>query len=308
MEWFLYGLIPPLLYAVTNVIDKNLLEKYFPEENGATTLLMFSALMSILVVPIAFFADTSVLEVSPQNAAVLAFVAALDIVLIWAYLKALQQDDTTTVIVFYQSMPVMALVLGFVILGETITGRQGFAMAIIIVGTALVSFERKTDGETGFNLKRKTVFYMGIACLAWSLETVVFKAVALEESVWRSLFWEHVMLAVIVAIIALVAPKQRRAFVDRFRKHSRGIITLNVANEAIYMTGNVIVSFVAMLAPVALILLMQTYQAIFVFAIGICLAILLPKRTADELPSATEFWQRIGAIAITGVGSYILLT
>lgn len=308
MEWFFFGLIPPLLYAVTNVIDKNLLEKYFPEENGATTLLMFSALMSIVIVPIAFVADTSVLDVSPQNAAWLIIVAVLDITLIWAYLKALQQDDTTTVIVFYQSMPVMALVFGFIILGETITGREGLAMAIIIVGTALVSFERKTDGGTGFNLKRKTILYMGIACIAWSLETVLFKAVALEENVWRSLFWEHVILAVIAMVIALLLPKQRRAFVDRFKRHSRGIITLNVVNEAIYMTGNVVVAFVAMLAPVALILLMQTYQAIFVFVIGICLAIFLPKRSADKLPSATEFVQRIGAIAITGVGSYILLT
>ena len=43
MTWFFIALIGPFMYALTNHIDKILLEKYF-KNNGVGTIILFSSI------------------------------------------------------------------------------------------------------------------------------------------------------------------------------------------------------------------------------------------------------------------------
>ena len=74
--WFLLGLVGPFLYALTNHIDKHLLSTYF-KEDGVLTLIMYSAMLALCVVPIAFIFDSSVLGMGMENMLALAGVAVL---------------------------------------------------------------------------------------------------------------------------------------------------------------------------------------------------------------------------------------
>ncbi len=301
--WFFLALVGPFLYALTNHIDKTLLEKYF-KEDGVVVLIIYSALLSLALVPIAFFMDTTVLSVSMTNMLVLAGVALLDVILLWAYLKAMEGDEPTVVIVFYQLVPVLGLVFGYFILGEVVSSMQLSAMAVILVGTSLVSFEMSE--EHGFKLKKKTIGYMLIACTCWALESTIFKKVALEENVWRSVFWEHLVLGMVGIGIFALMPKYRKRFMRQFWKNSGQVVGINAANEALFMAGNTVMAFAAMLAPVALVLLVNSYQPIFVMAIGVLLAVFFPK-LANEKLSKYHIAQKLVAIVITGVGTYLLL-
>ena len=301
--WFLLGLVGPFLYALTNHIDKHLLRTYF-KEDGVLTLIMYSAMLALCVVPIAFIFDSSVLGMGTENMLVLAGVAVLDVILLWAYLSALNEDEPTVVIIFYSLVPVLGLLFGYLILGETISSMQLAAMAIVIAGATIITVEFVSGGS--FRLKWKTTGYMLIACTCWALETTVFKMVALEESVWRSLFWECLMLGAFGVGIFVLSRKYRNAFLKQFRKNSKSVVSLNVLNEGLYTVGNIAVAFAAMLAPVALILLLNAFQPIFVMAIGVGLAIFFPK-FATEKATRHQVIQRLVAIAVTGVGTYILL-
>lgn len=101
MDWFFLALIGPFLYALTNHIDKILLEKYF-KQGGVGTLMLFSSLLSALVLPFFYFADSTVLDVSGINVIILTIVAILNIGLLWLYFLALKGDEASVVIVFYQ--------------------------------------------------------------------------------------------------------------------------------------------------------------------------------------------------------------
>src|SRR5690606_34620198 len=164
------------------------------EESGVEVLILYSSLLSVLALPILWWLDNGVLEVDIKSIAVLCGVAALNLTLLWAYLKALSEDETTVVIIFYQLVPVLGAILGYFILGETLSARQLLGMFIIIVGTSVISFEM--DEKKSFRWRKHTLGYMLLACLCWALETTLFKDVALEENVIRSLFWEHLVLAV----------------------------------------------------------------------------------------------------------------
>ena len=301
--WFLLGLVGPFMYALTNHIDKHLLTNYF-KEDGVLVLIMYSALLALCVVPVALWVDPTVLSVGAENIAVLGGVAVLDVILLWAYLSALNEDEPTVVIIFYSLVPVLGLAFGYFILGETITEVQLLAMAIVITGAAIVSVE--IDAANSLRFRSKTVGYMLIACVCWALETTIFKKVALEENVWRSLFWECLILGGVGIGIFALSAKYRRRFLGEFKKNSAAVVSLNVLNEGLYTLGNIAVAFAAMLAPVAIILLLNAFQPIFVMAIGLAVAIFFPK-FATEKANKQQVMQWLIAIAISGYGTYMLL-
>src|SRR3989338_9839050 len=135
MSLFLFTLIGPFLYALTNHIDKHLLDKHF-KQGGAGTLILFSSLLSACALPFIFWADPGAFSVSIGNILVLAVVAILNISVLWCYLLALKKEEASVAIVFYQLVPVFGLILGYLLLGETITRLQLIAMAIIKIGRA----------------------------------------------------------------------------------------------------------------------------------------------------------------------------
>lgn len=302
MSWFFIALIGPFLYALTNHIDKILLEKYF-KQSGVGTLLLFSSLLSALALPFLFLADPTTLSMEITNILALAGVGILNVLVLWCYLLALKEEEASIAVVFYQLMPVFGYVLGYFILGEILTQLQLIAMAIVILGTSIVAFEIEADNK--FRLRRNTIVLMSAAAFFWALESVIFKAVALEENVWRSLFWEHFILMIAGIGIFLFMRSYRTHFLSALRENSRGILSLNVANESLYMLGNMVFAFAYLLAPIALVLLTESYQPLFVFAIGIFLTVFFPKLSAEKI-QAKHLWQKLIAICITGIGTYLL--
>ncbi|MEQ1888566.1 MAG: EamA family transporter [Alphaproteobacteria bacterium] len=303
MNWFFLALVGPLLYAATNHIDKFLLSKYF-QEGGVGTLLIFSSLLSIVVVPVLFIFDPMVFNVGSLSILVLSFVGILNIIVLWCYLLALQDDEASAVIVFYQLVPVLGLLLGYLILGEAITRTQFVAMVVILLGTTIMSFD--IDANNRLLMRRRTLFLMLAAVLCWALGSVIFKAVAIEENVTRSFFWEYLVRLIAGVCIFGFLPSYRGHFLAAMRKNSTSILSLNIINESFFITGNIIFSFAFMMAPVSLVLLLDSFQPIFVLGIGILLSMFIPELTVGKLRAA-QFWLRVIAISITSIGTYLLL-
>ncbi len=303
MIWFFIALIGPFLYALTNHIDKFLLEKYF-KQSGVGTLILFSSLLSIIPLPFLFLIDPTVLDINTANIFVLAIVGILHFLVLWCYLLALRTEEASVAVVFYQLVPVFGYVLGYYILGEVLTNIQLVAMGIIILGATTLSFEIDLDNK--FRLRNKTVPYMLASAFFWALGSVIFKSVALEENLWRSLFWEYMVLVVIGILIFTFMRSYRNHFISALKNNSKMILSLNITNEALFILGNISFSFAFMLAPIALVLLTQSFQPIFVLAIGIFLTIFFPKISVEKI-QAKHLWQKIIAMCITGIGTYLLL-
>ncbi len=296
------ALISPLLYAATNHIDKILLQEYF-QDGGVGTLILFSALLSILALPVLFLIDPTVLEVERGSILVLALVGCMNVLLLWCYLQAMFHDEPTVVIIFYQIVPVIALVLGYFFLGETIDTSQILAMIAIISGALLLIVAFDNRGRLEF--KFRTVFYMLVASSCWATESVLFKVVALEENIWRALFWEHVALVCIGIGIFFIVPKYRRSFAAAWTDNSLPVFGLNGLNESLYILGNSIAAYVVMLVPVSLTLLMNSFQPLFVLVLGLVIYWLVPSLKVQEV-SRRNLLQKLAAILMTSLGAYQL--
>lgn len=299
---FLAALIAPLLYAFSNHIDKILLQKYFKGDEGVGTLMIFSSLLTFLYLPVFYFIDQTVFEVPLQEIAILAFVGILNLALLWAYFQAMSRDEPTVVIIYYQMVPVFGLVLSGLILGESISLAQDIAMVLIIVGALCMIVA--TDGAGKLTFKWQTAAWMFAASLGWASEATLFKMVALEETVARSLFWEGAAMGLVGVGLFVFVAGYRRSFLEVFKKNSAPVVALNVLNESLYLVGNAVAGFVVVLIPVALNLLMNSFQPIFVFGLGVLLNRFLPGSSTEK--STNRLVQKIIAIALTGIGVYLL--
>jgi drug/metabolite transporter (DMT)-like permease len=302
MIWFFLALIGPLMYAITNHVDKILLDKYF-KKGGVGTILLLNSLFAVVVLPFLFFADKTVLDVDGTKILALAIVGILNVAVLWFYLLALKDEEASVTVVFYQLVPVFACILGYFVLGEILTRVQLIAMAIIIFGATIISLE--IDLENKFKFRRKAILPMIAASFFWALGSVIFKAVAIEENVWRSLFWEHSMLLVVGIGIFIFVRSYRANFLSAIHDNSKTILSISFANELIYILGNLAFAFAYMLAPVALVLLTNSFQSFFVLIIGILLTIFFPKILVEKI-QAKYIWPKIIAICITGIGTYLL--
>jgi drug/metabolite transporter (DMT)-like permease len=302
MNWFFIALIGPFLYALTNHIDKILLEKYF-KESGVGTLILFSSLLSAIALPFFFLADSTILDVDGKSVLILSIVGILNVLVLFCYLIALKYEEASITVIFYQLVPVFGYILGYFILGEVLNKMQLIAMATIIFGMTIVSFE--VDSDNRFKLRKRTVVPMLLAAFFWALGSVLFKLVAIEENLWRSLFWEHLMLVLVGIGIFIFVRSYRINFISAIKTNSKAILSLNFLNESLYILGNIVFAFAYLLAPIGLVLITESFQPIFVLIIGILLTIFFPKITVEKI-KAKHLWPKIIAIIITGIGTYIL--
>lgn len=301
---FLFALLSPLCFSITNHIDRHLLGTYF-KEGGVGTLILISSFFGIVVPPIAYWLDPTVLEVVWNGHQIewytvmqLAAVGFLDVLIVWFYLFAIKNDEASVVVVYYQLVPVLTSVLGYLILGEVISMDQGIAGLTILVGTAIISFH--FDGDGKFKLRTRTILYMFAASLAWALQVVLFKGVALEENVLRSLFWEHIAMVLVALLIFIFIPSYRRHLMIALRSNTKKVLVYNGLNEIIYLAGCTVESFAIMMAPAGLILLSQPFQSFFVLVIG---AVLLLEKNSWKVLAHKSL-----AIAVTGYGTYLLIS
>lgn len=299
---YLLAIVSPLLYAATNHLDNILLEKYF-KEGGVGTLMLFSALLAFMALPVLLMIDPGVLAVSFQHRWMLAGVGVVNTILLWAYLQAMFNDEPTVVIIYYQLVPVIGLGLGYLVLGETLTMMQIASMSIIIIGALILTVVLDGDGKIVFRLK--TAGYMLLASFCWAAESTFFKVVALEENATRSFFWEHVSLVGIGLLMFILVPHYRHSFLKALKLNSKPVLGLNVMNEGLYMVGNYVAAVVVVLIPVSLTLLMNSFQPLFVLLLGVALTVLFPHLDVEHV-SKRHMAQKLLAIALTGVGAYLL--
>lgn len=303
MSWFLIALIGPILYAIANHTDKYLISRYL--KNGEVgALIIFSSIFSIIALPIVLFIHPSVFNVNLWQGIILAINSMLVVVSVLLYFHALQKDEVSYVVPFYQTIPIFAFILGYFILGETISVFQGIASVIIIIGAIVLSFDLSV-GKIRF--KKDVVLLMLGASLLYAINGVVFKLIAVHEGFWPSTFWGFIGKIILGLAFLAFLPKFRIQFITmmRNRKSQVSVLGLNSLSETLLIIAEAVVQYATLLAPVVLVLLVNSFQPLFVFIIGIVITLFFPKGCKESLTKKSLI-QKILGIGLMILGSYFI--
>jgi len=81
----------------------------------------------------------------------------------------------------------------------------------------------------------------------------------------------------------LCVPSYRRDFLGLLKQQKVTVVGLIALSETLLSVSAAITLYATLLAPVALVLLVNSFQPLFVFALGIALTLLFPRVAKESL-------------------------
>lgn len=302
MKWFLIGLLPPALWSITNHLDKYLISKYF-KGGGVGALTVFSSIIGLFLLPFIFIFYPGVLNVSPLNAMLIAINGFMYVLAVLPYFYALERDEASNAVPLFQVTPVITYVLGYYILGETLTQQQIVAGILIVAGAIGISLE--ITGGKIIRIKKDVLGLMFLSSFLFAINFLFFKYFALKESFWTTAFWEYVGFAVFALLLMVFVKSYRRQFINVLKRNKIPVIALNGLNELINIIAKISFNIASMLVPVTLVMVVNGTQPFFVFIYGILITLFIPKMGKESL-AKEHLIQKIISILVMAVGTYFL--
>lgn len=302
MNWFLIALINPVVHAFVNHFDKYLISKFL--KNGSVgSLILFSALFAVFALPFIYIFKPGVIySVSFGDAVILMVNGAVLVGAIICYLYALEDDEASYVAPLFQLIPVFGFILGYLLLGEILTGRQVVAGLLILLGSLFLSLELSGNGK---KIKTRLVLLMVGSSLLYAINAVVFKSVAVNAGFVDSVFWDMAGKFIFGVILFFVIRPYREQFLALIRDNGAYVLGLNIVNEIMGLVGEFALVLAVLYAPVALVQSVGGLQPAFVLIIGILLTKFLPHFGEEKLERKFLVQKFIGIAIITG-GVYLL--
>lgn len=298
----LVALIAPALWAANNHFDKYIVGKYF-KSTGVGAMMIFSALIGVLVLPVAGFLQQSAFSINPLTALLIALNGCLYLVATLPYLKALKISDASAAIPMFQVIPVISFVLAWVILGETLTGNQMAGGLLVVLGAIIISFEMQEGRK--LKLRSDILALMFLSSFIFALHFLFFKVFAVDTDFWTTVFWESVGFVAFAVFLLAFIKSYRRDFLAVFRKNGEIVISLNVFNEVINILGKLVFNYASLLIAITLAWIAVGFQPVFVLLYSVILAAFFPHISKENV-AGKHLVQKIIAIAVMLIGISVI--
>jgi drug/metabolite transporter (DMT)-like permease len=297
MSWLVFAFSGPILWAASTHMDKYLVERYFKDSNVAV-LLIFTALIGLITLPFIWLLEPKVAGVGLANAALMAFSGLLYMGAMLFYLRALQSEEASVVAPFFQAAPLFGFVLGYFVLGETLSPSQMAGGALIVGGTVLVSLRsdlRTSSFKTNFNGRLAAL--MLVCALSLAVSSLIFKIFALRDEFWPTTFWMFAGEALFgAALLAVVS--YRKQFIELLRSNPGAVLSINAANELINLGGGLGTRFALVLAPLSLVQAIGSTTTLFVFGFGVVLSVFFPALGRENLSRRELLHKGLAAVLV----------
>ncbi|OGN26820.1 MAG: hypothetical protein A3B17_00255 [Candidatus Yanofskybacteria bacterium RIFCSPLOWO2_01_FULL_45_72] len=295
INWILLSLLAPLFWAFSNFVDKYILGKY---TKGIFDFLFFSTITSwvFFICLLAFIGlpDFTIYSWIPI------FTGMTLIYSYGFYGKALEQGDTSTLVILFKLIPVVTVILAFIFLGQSLSSNEFLGFIVILVGAIIVSLERSKN----FFIKGFGMIF--IAIIIWSIMTLF-----IDYGLTKMSFWHYFLLDNLGSALAgptlLIIPSMRRQVIN-------GLKTA-VASKYIWFSWNNLLDFFGQMsikkalavAPSAgLVMVVMQVQSFYAIIIGVFLTIFIPHIIKEDISGRTLVKKFVGALVMFS-GVYLLL-
>lgn len=307
MTWALLALVPPLLWAIVNYVDKYLLSKT-EYESTVNVLMVYSTFFSLLVLPILFlyshFVSGADLFINSTQILVQILSGILVTVSIYFYLLALNEDEASNVIPLALLVPIFGYIFGYVLLGEILSVRELIACGLVLFGAFVLSVEVQEERKIRF---KWYVLFLMIICSAFqAAQETLFKFVTIDNSTVTSLFWMHVGILVYGIVLVLLVRGLFGKFVQSVRSNGAKIFGVNVVSEGISAVAYMIANYATLFAPLALVMTLNSFQPAFVFILGVLSTIFFPQFATEKI-KAIHLAQKSFAIGVMIFATYLMI-
>ena len=299
-------LIPILacfLWAVTNHIDKFMITGIDQSKDSIKILLLFSTFVAgIVLIPIWLILGHFEIGISTISLISVLLSSVIYILATVLYFKAMEKNDASIVVVMFQLIPVFSYVLALILFKENLIARQIIGSIIIIFSAIIITFD---FGEKNSKKKLKALLLMTISSLCYSVYFILFDIGIRHSAYYSCAFWYQIGF-LIMGLMLLCIKAYRIPFINAIKKNGKRYLVLNVTNESINLIANLLVNFANTLLPIALVNVLNGFQSMFVFILGVIGTIFIPKYIKEDLRRSVVI-QKIISIILGIIGLIILV-
>ncbi|KKS29175.1 MAG: hypothetical protein UV83_C0006G0026 [candidate division WWE3 bacterium GW2011_GWE2_43_18] len=296
------ALLPPILWSVTNHIDKYLLTKFF-NKGAVGSVMIFSASVSVLLLPVIAIIHPVVLQQFNLSYLLIVVNGSFYLLATLPYFYALDKDDASLTVPLFQMIPVFSFILGYIFLGEVLDINQILGGIIILVSSVFISLNLADIKK--IHMKWDVFLLMVLSSLLYSLNFIFFKYFAVETDFFITSFWEYIGFGLFGLFLLIFIKSYRDGFISVLKTNKTQVLGVNITNEIVNIVAKISFNYASILAPVTLIWIINGLQPFFVFLFGIILTILFPRISKEDISRKTLAQRMFAILAIT-IGVYLV--
>ena len=301
MTWFWIALAAPMLWGAVNHMDKYIISKYFSGK-GVGALVIFTSLSGCIASIFILIFNYHSIELRMGDAVLIACNGALLVASFIPYLHALEEEDASLVTALYQLIPVFDYFLAFIFLKEHLSIIQILGSLLVVSGAIVISLD--LSGKV--RVKIKPLLLMVLSAFMIAVNALIFKIVALQANFWGTAFWEYVGGLILGVLLFSFIKLYRQQFITTIKKNKTLVLGLNLFSELLNIAAKLLANFASLLAPLALVWVVNGFQPAIVFIYGLLLTMFIPSVIKEKIERKVLI-QRISAIILIFAGVYILL-
>lgn len=290
------------LWGTTNHIDKFMISSIDEAGSSIKTLLVFSTLIAwIVLLPVWLIICKFDINISSISLTAVLSASIIYILATYFYLKALENNETSIVVVMFQLIPVFSYILALIFFKENLTVQQIIWSIIIILSAVLISIDFEEQNNNG---KRLALILIAISSLLYAIFFFLFDIWIRYSSYNSCAFWFQIGL-LIQGIIFICIKSYRTTFVKAIKNNGKKYFSLNITNEAINLVANWLVNFANVTIPLALANVLNGFQGAFVFILWAIGVKFLPKYFKENMSKKVVI-QKISCIILSIIGLIIM--
>ena len=226
--WLLFAFSGPVLWAISTHIDKYLVERFFKTRSVAA-LLVFTPFISIAMLPFIAVFGPNVLQLDIRSTLLVTSSGILYMGAMHFYLAALQNDEASVVVPYFQVTPVFGALMAYLFLGQILTPRQIGGGALVILGALLLSLKPGPRPHR-FRFRFRLLVLMLACAFAVAASSVIFAVFAIRTDFWPTAFWTYAGESV-YGFALLGFANIRRQFISLFTGNIASILSISAVNE-----------------------------------------------------------------------------
>lgn len=306
--WILFPILAAVAYAISAFLKNYLTDNALPKKKAGayliTQLLSFGLAMLVLYAMLG-----RGIFMAPLGKVIgLTLAGMVDVLGMVFYYKALGKGETMEVTIFGQSAPLIALALGVVFLGETVTATQGLAFVLIMSAAGILIFGAKNKKSRDVNIATAGLAF--VSAIFWVGADVIFVGAGGEnasslQNFGQNFFFFEMGALLATLIVTVSMPSWRRAVKNAFfgEKKGKNLIAAAVdtgfftAAEFLFKIGLTMAPAVALISVVA-----HVAQLGVTFILGIFLSRAFPRVVKEKYDKRLILQHFVAAIlVVTGV-------
>lgn len=296
-SWLLFAVLSAGVYAVTNFIDKYILEREVKDYRGLT---VYSSIVGLLFGCVYWVADGFQL-LTPQDTFLIILSGVFTVWGLAAYFRSLSSEETSTVIFFMQMTPVITLLLSALFIGERISTLQFYGFILVLFAMMGMSFSVK---------KLRIRCSVAFACILladslWAGANVLFKFVIAETTFNQLIAYESFGIALGGFLLYLAFPSVKKAFQAIRLSTGRSVVLFILLNEAIFIAAKLLGFYAISLGPVSLVSVVGSTQVFFGIAYGLLLT-LFTRKVYHENISPSGMMKKFSLALLVFAGIWLM--